>query len=222
MVENKAKIFTVQKTKTMWTVWRKVVAMNNIITKIPIFEMDFDKISSLYGWRKHPLSGVRSFHYGIDYPDAFRTPIYSVKAGSVYISKMQSNGRGLGNYIVLNHDEDYSLYAHLDERVVEQGETVTQGQLIGYMGTTGDSTGVHLHFGMCESYNVLSFNNSSWFNPLPVLKAGVVSKEFKVDGVIKRANSILIANQNYVRVQDLEDTLKIAEVGYSDKPIIND
>ena len=199
--------------------------MNNIITKIPISEMDFTKISSPFGWRIHPITKKKSFHYGIDYPSKMRTPIYSIKAGSIHISKMQGNGRGLGNYVVIKHDGDYSLYAHLDERVVKQGQMVTQGQLIGYMGTTGDSTGCHLHFGMCTSYNAADVNRSTWFDPLPVLKLGVVSKDYLVDGKTKKANSILIANQNYVRLQDLEDTLKIAEVGYDKKkklPIIKD
>lgn len=187
--------------------------------------MDFGKVSSGFGWRIHPITGKRSFHYGVDYPDKYRTPIYAIKTGFIFISKMQSNGKGFGNYVVIKHDNDYSMYAHLDERVVKQGDMVWQGELIGYMGTTGDSTGVHLHFGMCNSYNTSDINRSSWFDPLPILKTGVVSKGYVVDGEDVLANSVLVANQNYIRVQDIQDKLKIAEVAYdadNKLPIIKD
>ena len=83
------------------------------------------------------------------------TPIYAARAGTVTVSTYES---GYGNYCVINHGDGFSsLYAHMTNDVVSVGQTVAQGQLIGYMGSTGASTGPHLHFGV--SYN------GSWVNP---------------------------------------------------------
>lgn len=101
-------------------------------------------ISSRYGPRYHPLSGITEFHLGTDIPAPGGTPIVSVKAGTV----MWSNSHwSYGNNVVVYHDNGMStLYAHMQSINVVPGQAVEAGQVIGYVGTTGSSTGNHLHF----------------------------------------------------------------------------
>ena len=111
--------------------------------------------TSPFGWRTHPIYGDQRFHNGVDLANVSGTPIYAARAGTVTVSTYES---GYGNYCVINHGDGFSsLYAHMTNDVVSVGQTVAQGQLIGYMGSTGASTGPHLHFGV--SYN------GSWVNP---------------------------------------------------------
>ena len=101
-------------------------------------------LSSLYGGRIHPVTGKPSNHGGIDIPAAKNTPIYASKSGVVTTSVKQGT---YGNYVVVSHSDGTStLYAHMNKRAVSKGQTVKQGQVIGYVGTTGRSTGNHLHF----------------------------------------------------------------------------
>ena len=101
-------------------------------------------LSSLYGGRKHPVTGKADNHGGIDIPAAKNTKIYAAKSGVVTTSIKQGS---YGNYVVVSHSDGTStLYAHMNSRAVSKGETVKQGQVIGYVGTTGRSTGNHLHF----------------------------------------------------------------------------
>ncbi len=104
----------------------------------------YTRISSPYGWRNHPISGKRSFHGGVDIPAPGGTNLLASKAGTVVISKYNSS---YGNYVVIAHyDGTKTLYAHMRSAAVSAGNTVDQGQVIGYVGTTGSSTGNHLHF----------------------------------------------------------------------------
>lgn len=100
--------------------------------------------SSAYGWRIHPITGLDSFHGGEDIPAPANTPIIASKSGTVVIAQYNSS---YGNYVVISHyDGTKTLYAHMTSDNVYVGETVSQGATIGYVGTTGSSTGNHLHF----------------------------------------------------------------------------
>lgn len=103
-------------------------------------------VSSLYGPRVHPITGEYSNHGGLDIAASYGQPIYAAHSGYVVDSCDGWNG-GWGNYIEIDHgDGVQTLYAHQSERVVEVGEYVEAGQVIGYVGSTGMSTGPHLHF----------------------------------------------------------------------------
>lgn len=103
-------------------------------------------VSSLYGPRVHPVTGEYSNHGGLDIAASYGQPIYAAHSGYVVDSCDGWNG-GWGNYIQIDHgDGVQTLYAHQSERVVEAGEYVEAGQVIGYVGSTGMSTGPHLHF----------------------------------------------------------------------------
>lgn len=101
-------------------------------------------VTSSYGWRNHPITGKRSFHGGIDIGAPGGTQILASKSGTVVISTYNSS---YGNYVVIAHyDGTKTLYAHMSKRAVSAGDTVSQSQVIGYVGSTGSSTGNHLHF----------------------------------------------------------------------------
>lgn len=105
-------------------------------------------LSSLYGSRPDPFTGRPDNHTGIDIPAARGTPIYASKSGVVITSVYGSGSSwSYGNYVVVAHSDGTStLYAHMSSRAVSKGQTVKQGDVVGYVGTTGNSTGNHLHF----------------------------------------------------------------------------
>ena len=104
----------------------------------------WNTLSSLFGSRTHPITGRPNNHTGIDIPASRNTEIYAAKSGVVVTSTYNSS---YGNYVVVSHSDGTStLYAHMNRRNATVGQTVSQGQVIGYVGTTGSSTGNHLHF----------------------------------------------------------------------------
>ena len=105
-------------------------------------------ITSLFGWRLHPISGDQRFHTGTDIGAPSGTPVLAAQAGRV--AAAESMG-GYGLTVVLRHGEKEdleSLYPHLSQLLVEPGERVEQGEVVGLVGSTGNSTGPHLHFEM--------------------------------------------------------------------------
>ncbi len=101
-------------------------------------------ITSYYGNRVHPVYGTVRFHAGIDIGAAGGTAIWAPASGTVTVSGYNS---GYGNYVSIAHDNGYStLSAHMSSRAVSAGQRVSQGQIIGYVGSTGVSTGNHIHF----------------------------------------------------------------------------
>lgn len=102
-------------------------------------------ITSLFGWRIHPITGTRRFHAGTDLGASLGTPVLAADAGKVAIANWLG---GYGLAIVLEHEKftQQTLYGHLSEIFVQPGEWVEQGTVIGRVGSTGNSTGPHLHF----------------------------------------------------------------------------
>lgn len=104
-------------------------------------------ISSPFGYRKSPTKGASTYHQGIDMACPSGTPIYASRSGTVTKASYQAGGAGY--YVSINHGDGFaSIYMHMTRYVVSAGQSVTQGQLIGYVGSTGISTGPHLHFGI--------------------------------------------------------------------------
>lgn len=117
------------------------------------------RVTSPFGWRTHPITGRQHLHGGIDIAAPNGTPIMASKAGVVVISQY---GSSYGNYVVISHpDGTRTLYAHMSQRNVSAGDTVRQGQTVGLVGSTGSSTGNHLHF---ETWTGSS--SSSRVNPM--------------------------------------------------------
>lgn len=109
-----------------------------------------------YGYRTHPITGVYKLHTGVDLRASTGTKVFATNGGKVTTSTYSSVW---GHYIIINHGGGYtSLYAHLSSRRVSVGDKVSQGDVIGYSGNTGWSTGAHLHFEMSK--------DGATFNPL--------------------------------------------------------
>ena len=126
-------------------------------------------LSSLFGSRKHPITGKANNHTGIDIPASSGTSILAAKSGVVTTSTYNNS---YGNYVVVSHSDGTStLYAHMVRRNCSKGDTVSQGQVIGYVGTTGSSTGNHLHFEV--RVNGSRVDPINYFTDLPLTISGV-------------------------------------------------
>lgn len=107
------------------------------------------KLTSPFGYRDAPTAGASTYHQGVDLAGPAGTPIYATRGGQVIFA---GYGSAAGNYVQIDHLDGYrSVYMHMTNYVVKSGQFVAPGELIGYMGSTGVSTGPHLHFGI--SYN---------------------------------------------------------------------
>jgi murein DD-endopeptidase MepM/ murein hydrolase activator NlpD len=117
--------------------------------------------SSQFGWRIHPLTKKREFHQGLDIKTQSGVPVIATANGSIV--KIEKNGY-LGKTIEITHEGDTfkTLYAHLQDYAegLKVREEVTRGQIIGYVGNTGRSTGAHLHYG------VYDIQKEQWVNPI--------------------------------------------------------
>ncbi len=101
-------------------------------------------ITSIFGWRTHPITGDRRFHSGTDIGAALGTPVIAAFTGQVEVA---DNVGGYGLTVILNHNNALqTLYGHMSQLYVQPGQWVQQGTLIGLVGSTGNSTGPHLHF----------------------------------------------------------------------------
>ena len=104
----------------------------------------YSRISSQYGYRTHPISGTRKLHKGLDIAASSGNPVIAAASGTVVKSYFSSS---YGNYVVISHGGGLmTAYAHMTRRLVSAGQTVTAGQQVGTVGSTGNSTGPHLHF----------------------------------------------------------------------------
>jgi murein DD-endopeptidase MepM/ murein hydrolase activator NlpD len=129
----------------------------NIITKNVSFPLTNIQINSQYGERKDPFSGRKSIHYGIDLK-AQKDSVMSILPGKI---TKAGNDKRLGNYVEVDHGELKSVYGHLSRIIVEKGDSINAGEVLGISGNTGRSTGEHLHFGIKHL--------NKWVNPLPIL-----------------------------------------------------
>ena len=153
------------------------------ILKTPL---DGAKLSSNFGMRKHPISGFNKMHKGIDFAAPKGTPVYAGGNGVVEFAGI--NG-GYGKYIRIRHNNEYkTAYAHLNgfKKGISKGVRVNQGEIIGYVGSTGKSTGPHLH------YEIIYQNKQ--INPLKLkLPSGKILKGDELDRFEKNYK-IIFAN----------------------------
>ena len=123
----------------------KGIVLKRALDKKPM-EFRSARISSRFGWRRHPILKRRILHSGVDYAAPKGTRIYASADGVV---KRAQWAGGYGNYVVIRHNSEFSTgYAHMTgfAKGIRPGVRVKQGQVIGYVGSTGRSTGPHLHF----------------------------------------------------------------------------
>ena len=114
-------------------------------------------LSSPFGMRYHPVLKKDKMHNGVDMAAPANTPIYAARGGQVITAAYQKNGAG--NYVQIDHGDGFrSIYMHMTRYIVKVGDYVAPGQVIGYVGSTGMSTGNHLHFGISK--------NGKYVNPM--------------------------------------------------------
>lgn len=119
--------------------------------------VDSYRFTSGFGWRMHPILGYRKFHQGVDLACPYGTPIYAADKGLVIAAGWR--GAVSGKTVIISHGSGITTcYCHMSAISVSEGQLVSRGQEIGKVGSTGRSTGPHLHFGVLR--------NGEWVNPM--------------------------------------------------------
>lgn len=112
---------------------------------IPVKESEIRQISSYFGYRSDPIYKVAKFHSGMDFAAPVGTVVFAT--GDGVVEKTERNHWGYGNLLTIDHGYGYKTqYAHLQKFAVKKGQKVKRGQVVGYIGNTGKSTGSHLHY----------------------------------------------------------------------------
>jgi len=137
-------------------------AGSNVVDGITwVMPIKYTYFSSPFGWRIHPIYGDWRFHYGVDLSAPQGTPIYASRGGQVTTASYEAGGAGY--WVSINHLDGFSTrYMHMTHFIVSPGQYVAAGQVIGYCGSTGGSTGPHLHFGVY--YNGSAVNPANYIN----------------------------------------------------------
>ncbi len=146
--------------------------------------LNYRRISSRFGYRIHPVTKKRDFHSGLDLPAKYGTPIHAPADGVVEYAKKKG---AYGNFLLIAHNYGFkTAYGHLSRYAVKYGDYVQKGDVVGYIGSTGRSTGPHLHF-------EIRYLNK-WLDPLVFMKWNtkdidyISNKEKKVNwsGILKQ------------------------------------
>lgn len=125
-----------------------------------LLPINYTRFSSPFGYRIHPIYGDWRFHYGVDLSAPQGTPIYASRGGRVTYATYDSSS---GYYVSINHLDGFTTkYLHMTHYIVSPGDYVAAGQIIGYCGSTGASTGPHLHFSVY--YNGTAVNPAKYIN----------------------------------------------------------
>ena len=139
------------------------------------------RLSSSFGMRKHPIDGYNKMHKGTDFAAPTGTPIMASGDGKIVRAKWCGGG---GNCIKIKHNNTYStIYAHLSKFAsgIKPGVRVKQGQIIGFVGSTGKSTGPHLHYEVIE--NGKKINSQTLKLPSGKILKGKERKLFEIDRI---------------------------------------
>lgn len=132
--------------------------VDGITWLVPI---SYTHFSSPFGYRIHPIYGTWKFHYGVDLSAPQGTPIYASRSGVVNVAAYEAGGAGY--YVNIDHKDGFTTrYMHMTHYIVSPGQYVYAGQVIGYCGSTGASTGPHLHFSVY--YNGTPVNPANYIN----------------------------------------------------------
>jgi murein DD-endopeptidase MepM/ murein hydrolase activator NlpD len=124
---------------------RKEDMLRSIPAILPISNKDLTRTASGFGLRIHPIYKITKFHYGMDFTAPEGTDVYA--SGNGTVAAVVTTQRGLGKHIIIDHGFGYtSIYAHLRDFNVRVGQKVLRGDIIGYVGSTGQSVANHLHY----------------------------------------------------------------------------
>ena len=178
--------------------------MNLDFIKKTIFKNNKIYITSPFGYRT--INSKKEMHWGVDIgTNLKKLPIYASYDGEVLEAKKEktTDTLGLGNRVYIKYKDYILQYAHLDSFKVKTGQSIKQGELIGYVGSSGNSSGIHLHLGACtiKGWEQTQYTKKGWFDPLTIKYV----EEIKIYGQPVNRNeyidqiSILIDN---LRVRD--------------------
>ena len=146
----------------------------------PVKNEDVKRMASGFGYRTDPFTKKRRMHKGMDFSALKGTPIYA--SGGGIVKRAENRAPGYGKHIRIDHGFGYvSLYAHLDGYAVKRGKNVKSGDLIGYVGNTGMSTGPHLHYTV--SYNGKFINSQKLKLPSGKVLKGEERKLFEIERI---------------------------------------
>jgi len=149
----------------------------------PVSNKDLNRIASGFGYRIDPVYKTTKFHAGLDFAAPQGTPIYATANGTVEVAG--NTGNGYGNHVVINHGYGYeTLYGHMYRVKVRSGQRLKRGDLIGYVGSTGKSTGPHCHYEVHK--------NGAVVDPIYFFYNDLTPEQF--DRILKMASS---SNQSF-------------------------
>ncbi|MCL2596516.1 MAG: M23 family metallopeptidase [Paludibacter sp.] len=139
--------------------------LSNIPAIQPVLNKDLTRVASGYGWRIHPIYHTGRFHAGMDFTAPEGTDVYATGNGKVIWAETRS---GFGNCVEIDHGYGYvTVYAHLSKILVHQEQLVHRGDVIGLVGTTGLSTGPHLHYEVHLNGNIMNPQNFYYLDLSP-------------------------------------------------------
>ncbi|MCC7298226.1 MAG: M23 family metallopeptidase [Bacteroidia bacterium] len=146
-------------TKSYTTLTKLIRTKEEVINSIPAIQpvanKELNRMASGYGYRLDPFYHTASFHAGMDFTCDIGTEVYAT--GDGVVMKSMNDGWGYGNHVIISHGFGYTtLYGHLSRIAVRPGTRVKRGQVIGYVGSTGRSTGPHLHYEVRKNDNPLN------------------------------------------------------------------
>ena len=148
--------------ETHFDLMTKIKSRESLYIATPTIMPTFGRFASAYGYRMHPIRRVRDFHAGIDIANDRGTPIYATANGIITFA---GRSGGMGNLIRIDHASGLQTrYAHLDRIIVGVGESVYKGQIIAYMGSSGLSTGYHLHYEVFDMHRRQTRNPINYLN----------------------------------------------------------
>ncbi|MCP4615650.1 MAG: M23 family metallopeptidase [Bradyrhizobium sp.] len=149
--------------RALFVTWKKLDMLEQTVISIPSMQpVDKLTFTSNFGVRSDPFRGTAAMHAGVDIPGALGTPIYATADGVISHAGRQG---GYGNLVQINHGRGIETrYGHLSKILVADNSRVKRGQLIGLMGSTGRSTGSHLHYEVRVDGKAV--------NPIPFLQTG--------------------------------------------------
>lgn len=146
-------------TKSYTTLTKLIRTKEEVINSIPAIQpvanKELNRMASGFGYRLDPFYHTASFHAGMDFTCDIGTEVYAT--GDGVVMKSMNDGWGYGNHVIISHGFGYTtLYGHLSRIAVRPGTRVKRGQVIGYVGSTGRSTGPHLHYEVRKNDNPLN------------------------------------------------------------------
>lgn len=132
----------------------------------PVNNEDLTRVASGYGWRSDPFTKARKMHKGMDFTAPVGTPIYAT--GDGVIDRADNRATGFGEHVEIDHGFGYkTIYAHLSKYAVKRGQKVSRGDLIGFVGNTGRSSGPHLHYEVHKNGKAINPINFYYGNLTP-------------------------------------------------------